>query len=51
MNLPALIDFIAALQSVFVTSTRGPFPPKLHEFQLKQNKVGFLIVLDSTVTW
>ena len=47
MNLPALIAFIAALQRVFVTSTRGPSPSKLHEFLIQTKKVGFLIFL----TW
>ena len=42
VNVPPFIDFVAALQSVFVTSTRGALPPKLHEFRFKQNKVGFL---------
>ena len=45
MNLTALIDFVAALQSVFLTTARGPLPAKLREFRFKQNKVGFLIVL------
>ena len=47
MNLAALIDFVAALQSVFffLASTRGPLQAKLHEFRFKQNKMGFLIVL------
>ena len=43
MNVPAFIDFVAALQSVFVTSTKWALPPKLHEFRFKQNKVGFLV--------
>ena len=45
MNVPAFIDFAAALQSVFVSSTRGALPLKLHEFRFKQNKVGFLVAL------
>ena len=45
MNLPALIDFVAALQSVFLTLIRGPLQAKLREFRFKQNKVGFLIFL------
>ena len=39
------MKYILALQIIFVTSARGPLPPKLHEFRFKQSKVGFLIVL------
>ena len=35
------MEFIAALQSVFVTSSRGPSPPKLHEFLIETKKSGF----------
>ena len=52
MNVPAFIDFIAALQSPFVTSTRLPLPPKIQEFRmLKQSRVGLISLSnDSTVT-
>ena len=38
MDLPAFIDVIAALQTVFVISTRRPLPPKTQEFRLIQTK-------------